>query len=513
MTDQKKDQEIIVNKKDELSEQELDQLASSTRIEGSTLDVHKDVHKQAGWIVPMAILILTLGFAWSAQAQSGTACSSCTATCTDQFPLQAECVGAGCGVQRANCIAECKKTCTNSKSASPPPNIYPKYLIMDIVYSPPGCSGSTVDKCATQGNVSYADNSSTGTKVSATSSFLAGTKVTVGTKDVWNASASFQDTNTDSTSETITKSKTFTLTDAATQDGVNHDLDEFVLLTDPVINLQYEENARTWSLGAFNWDAHILTITAGQLKNPSSMQTGLASQFSALGFTNSDFQTILSQDPFVNNPAAAIDPSRYSLTNLQLSYTPPSAAQCTNGLCPCVGQTEQLSNTTLDTIDQSAQSQYSVGLSAGGLGAVIGLTVDDTWTWTNTVATESTKQNSQTATLTVACPSPSYNGPVEMNIYWDGLYGTFLFVPALDTALVQQGVITSSAGQPAPAELVELAFDGKTYRTYSDYLGRYRFVMPSANAKSAPQEGELSVKGAKLTVPLGSTGITQFRMQ
>jgi hypothetical protein len=243
------------------------------------------------------------------------------------------------------------------------------------------------------------------------------------------------------------------------------------------------------------------------------MQAGLAEQFNALGFTNSDFQTILSQDPFANNPAAAINPDRYSLTSYQLSYLPPAATDCTNGTCACLTEGEQLSNSTLDTIDQSVENQYSVGVSTGGLGSLIGLSVDDTWTWTNTVTTENTKQDSQTVTLTVACPSPSYNGPVEMNIYWDVLYGTFLFVPVVDTALVQQGVITSSAGKPEPGDLVELALDGKTYRTYSDYRGRYRFVMPSANAKSAPKEGELSVKGEKLTVPLGSTGTTQFRMQ
>jgi hypothetical protein len=514
MTAEKRNHKITVNQKDELAEREPDQqepyqLVSNTRIEVSTLDVHK----RAVRIAAMAILILTLSFALRAQAQSGVACDSCSANCTDQFPLQAGCVGAGCGAKRAACVAQCKKTCTNVKPTSPPSNIYPKFVILDIVYAPPGCSGSTVDKCVPQGSVSYASNSTTGTKLSASSSFLAGTKVTVGVKDVWNASASFQDTATDSTSETITKSKTFTLSGSGTQDGVDHDLDEFVLLTDPVINLQYGENSIKWSLGAFNWDAHILIVTAGQLKNPSVMQAGLASQFNSLGFTNSDFQTILSQDPFVNNPAAAIDSGRYSLTAYQLSYTPPDPAECTNGVCPCVTEGEQLSNTTLDTIDNSFQSQYSVGLSSGGLGSLIGLTVDDTWTWTNTVTTENTQQNSQTATLTVACPSPSYNGPVAMNIYWDALYGTFLFAPVVDTVLMQQGVITSSAGKPEPGDLVELAFNGKTYRTFADYRGRYRFVMPSANANSAPAQGELSVKGEQRTVPLRSAATTEVRLQ
>lgn len=484
---------------------------SVAKIEVSTLNAHK----QTGWVTSLTILILSLTLALPARAQSDVSCEKCTASCTDRYPLQPDCTGSGCNVQRTNCIAECEKPCNKTTTAtSPPPNVYPKYVILDIVYAPPGCSGTTVDKCAAEGNVSYTNNSSTGTKLSATSSFLAGTKVTVGVKDVWNASASFQATSTDSTSETLTKSKSFNLADPGTQDGVNHDEDEFVLLTDPVINLAYPaEGSIKWSLGAFNWDANILTVSAGQLKNPSSMQPGLTKQFNSLGFTNSDFQTILSQDPFANNPAAAVDPNRYSLTTYQLSYTPPDPTECTNGLCPCVSQQEQLTNATLDTVDSSIQTQYSVGLSAGGLGSLIGLTVDDTWTWTNTVATENTKQDSQSATLTVACPSVNYTGPVEMAIYWDGLYGTFLFVPVVDEALLQQGVVTNSAGKPASGELVELTLNNKTYRTYSDYRGRYRFALSSEQAKSAPKEGVLSVKGQKRTVPLASTATTELRMQ
>lgn len=484
---------------------------STARIEVSTLDAHR----KSGWVAPIALLILLLGFGSPAQAQSGVPCYSCKASCMDQFPIVAGCTGAGCGTKQANCVAQCQKTCSKDTSYSTPPsNIYPKFVILDVLYAPPGCSGTTVDKCAQQGAVSYTDNSSTGTKVSATNSFQAGTKVTVGVKDVWNASASFQATSSDSTSETVTKAKSSGLAVSATQDGVNHDEDEFVLLTDPVINLEYPaQGSIKWSLGAFNWDAHILIVSAGQLKNPSSMQAGLASQFNTLGFTNADFQTILSQDPFANNPAAAIDPNRYSLTNTQLSYTPPDPSQCTNGLCPCAAQPESLTNTTLDTVDRSVQTQYSVGVSAGGLSSLIGLTVDDTWTWTSTVATENTKQDSQSATLTVACPSVNYAGPVEMNIYWDGLYGTFLFVPVVDFALLQQGVVTNSAGKPASGQLVELAFGGKTYRTYSDYRGRYRFGMSSAQARTAPKEGVLSVKGQKRTVPLGATATIELAMQ
>jgi len=502
-----------------------------------------DTCRQASLVTPAAILILILGFAWQAQAQPGIPCFSCAGSCTDEFPSQPGCRGAECGAARAACIARCERTCAKP---APPVTINPRYLILSLLYSPPGCTNSSADKCNPQGSVAYADNSSTGTKVSTGSSFQEASKVSVGIKDLWNASAGFQITASDSTTETVTKTRGLTLGTQGTSDGVDHNQDQFVLFTDPVVIVGQTASSTLWSLAASGGSFNSLPITVADLKNPSKSAAG--KQLIALGFTNTDFQTILAQDPFASdratvNPLPAVEarvaavrtpviagrlpvagggtpvnpdqfPNRYVFTGLQLGYVPPDAGACTNGACPCVTSQYTISNTTLDAGDTSFQTQYSVSLSIGGLGKLpdIGLESDSSFTWTNTATQENTTQNGQTATLTLACPSPTYTGPVEVDVYLDAVYGTFLFFPVVDTDLIvlHQGTITNGAGKPVAGEGVTLAFDGKTYRTFTDYRGRYRFTAPKA--KAVPNQGQINIKGVLHTVGLRSPARAEFRI-
>jgi hypothetical protein len=468
-----------------------------------------NVRKQASRLVPAAILILTLNFGFHAQGQTGIPCSDCTASCTDEFPAPPGCRGAACGAQRAACIAKCERAC----KPGPPVQIHPRYLVLTLLYAPPGCSGSTTDKCSVQGNVSYGSSASNGTQVSATASFQRGDKVGVGS-EVASQTQDFQITTTDSTSETVTKTQGLTLSLPATQDGVIHDLDQFILLTDPVVTIQQTGSAALWSLGVSGGSFDIFPVTVGELRNPSTMLPDVARHLAALGFTNADFQTILKLDPFAN-ASTSVDPSqfptRYTFTGLQLGYEPPNPLTCTNGLCPCVNTQYPMSNETDGTIASSFQTQYSVTDSVGSLKNT-GLVSETSFTWTATAALSNTVKNTQTATLTLACPSSAYGGPVTMNVYWDSLFGSFEFAPVADNIVVQQGAVTTTAGKVAAGEPVSLEYDGQTLRTFTDYRGHYKFVMPSAKAKPVPKEGVLSLKGEKRTVALRSTTVTEFRI-
>lgn len=465
-----------------------------------------NVRKQAGRFALLPLLMLSSVWPSYADGSTGQCEANCRPQCADEFPQTPGC--RTCATQLQACIARCVKQC----QPRPPVLINPKYLVLTLLYAPPGCTGSSVDRCPVQGSVAYGATSSTGTKISTTSSFQESDKVTVGIKDVFSASAGFQITASDGTSETVTKTQALTLGTQATKDGVDHDLDEFVLLTDPVVSIQQTSAAALWSLALAGGSFNTTNLTVGELKNPSSMPPDVARHLAALGFTNSDFQTILSLDPFAFG-ATSVDPLRYTDTGLQLGYEPPPANTCTNGLCPCVTAQYPISNTLLNAVNQSFSTQYSVGLSGGALGTKgLGLVSDSSFTWTNTAASENSQQGSQTATLALACPSPNYNGPVSMSVYWDGIYGSFLFVPVPDSVVVQQGTVTSAAGAAMRGVPVTLAFGGKTYRTFTDYRGHYGFLLPSSATKSLPATGVVSVKSVQQTAPLHSATATRIRV-
>jgi hypothetical protein len=53
---------------------------------------------------------------------------------------------------------------------------------------------------------------------------------------------------------------------------------------------------------------------------------------------------------------------------------------------------------------------------------------DTTLTWTNSTTNSSSTDSTQSAAVTIACPSVSYTDPkIDVAVYWDSLYGTFLF--------------------------------------------------------------------------------------
>jgi len=114
----------------------------------------------------------------------------------------------------------------------------------------------------------------------------------------------------------------------------------------------------------------------------------------------------------------------------------------------------------------------------------------------------------------VACPSPTYTGPEEMGIYWDSLYGSFMFAPLdlTSSVVIHKGTVTNAAGKPVAGEPVNLELDGKTYRTYTDYHGNYQFVTAAENVHRLPISGIVTVKGLQQTTPLRSATIAQFRV-
>jgi hypothetical protein len=342
----------------------------------------------------------------------------------------------------------------------------PKFLVLSVIYAPPGQS-SSVDygsSTATGSNTSF-DSSYKDQKSMTTSLQLGpGIKSTTLTAT---KTGSFTQTQDVSGSITLNKTTGFDVVapgPANSTDGINHDYDLILLWLNPVVNLNVASSGTTATWTGYTFDANdpanevdIVPVYVAWLKNPSTMPPGVANSLARTwaqppadgqgpGLNGNDFIQILARDPFANG-ATAIDPTRFDLTGQTLSFAPP-----VNGGAPLTqGITLQYQNTSKQ--GTKATDQYKTSYSVEITSSIAGffkatLTDTTTLTWTNTVAQSSTQTSGQTAKLALTGPSSSYNGPTDVQVYQDNVYGTFMFAfvpekPALD-------IWASPATQTAP---------------------------------------------------------------
>jgi hypothetical protein len=416
---------------------------------------------------------------------------------------------------RAECIRNCRTECTK---APPVTFLRPRYLVMSILYAPPGCTSTDTARCAATSSVEYAQSSSNGTKMSTTSAWKTGMSVTVNAKlpaGPFEASAGFTVSQSDSTSRTLSKSETLTLKVAGNADGVNHGQDRFVLLLNPVVAVTVQGSQVAWNVGHTGSSAQLFEVFASELKDPSTMRPPVASQLQALGFTNDDFQTILSADPFA--AGSPVDPARYVPTTWTFPYEPALASSdCNGGVCSCVSFTQALKNDLQTEHATGGSLEFAVSMSETvGIGLISTLKHTTTFGTTNSASTANTTGSSQSATATVVCPSTTYTGPVFMDVLWDTVYGSFVFTP-LELAAkttVQRGTIVDAAGRPARAERVDLTVAGRTFHTFTDRNGGYRVVVGKKQIGSAVKTGTLTVKGKTQKVTLFANEPTVIRLK
>src|ERR1700733_5759513 len=266
------------------------------------------------------------------------------------------------------CLAQCQLKCYKCQAAVEA--VSPKYFVLGLVYSPPGCTSTAAQSCTTPSTVDYLAGSTMGTKVSMEHAFESSVDFKFdasfnlgndakATQIGARASGGYSDTPSDTNSTTISKTNTLEIKATGNADGVNHDQDEFILLLNPAIAIQqipvFNTEQQCISAGTLNWyfgvnpaalngQAARYNLSVGELKNPQSMPVDVAQQLQALKFTNDDFQTILSLDPFANG-STAIDPTRFSPTTTGFPYEPtPQGAACNNGKCTCLSLQQAIKN-------------------------------------------------------------------------------------------------------------------------------------------------------------------------
>jgi hypothetical protein len=205
------------------------------------------------------------------------------------------------------------------------------------------------------------------------------------------------------------------------------------------------------------------------------------------------------------------DPNRYLPTTFILPYEPPL-----NPLDMCPAVTATLKNEFASENDKSTSEDYTVTADMSvGVKDVWGLKVDGQMTWTSGETDSSTQDNTQSASLTLVCPSASYNGPTVFQVYWDKLFQTFVLVPFVPGTgdIVEQGKVVNAAGKPVVGEIVNFRFGDRIYHTVTTSKGTYKFFVLKGLRRSRAQNGTLLVRDKEIKISIPSKSPTTVRIQ
>lgn len=375
-------------------------------------------------------------------------------------------------------------TPTPTPTPPPPPStptpipgaLGPKYLVLTVTYAPPG----------SQSHVEYSNSTMRGTSNSMSHSFTTDTtwsaSLTAGWESIhgvdgfdshitvgYTGEVEQESENSTSFDVNFTNASSTTLFGPSNSAvGLDHDQDLIWIWLNPVV--LYDVNSDTnFTWKGFGYDlrdpvntADILGIPVKYLNGHATMPANLAAVLQRTwapaircsstdpacgtdgtkspGLTASDFADILKADPFtdpsylVNVPVGSTCTAdhRFCHTNNQnLQYLPPPPggqpiSQVYTLTYEAVA-TEGLTATTTTSQDYSAEFGVSANLAITKF--ELKLAGDKKLTWEDKVGAEATQQAQQTATATITGPeaSDNYTGPVQLDVFQDNVYGTFMF--------------------------------------------------------------------------------------
>ena len=454
----------------------------------------------------MRVAVSILAFTFSTEAfalcKEGT-----VAKCTiNGKPGEKECTGLG--------WSACLPT-----TEPPPPvtgTVDPKYLILNVIYAPPGTKASAPGQTASS-LVNYGADSTAGTTTSGAKSYKAdysvtasvsggflctGDKCTIGASGGGSYEYSTNHTHTDAMDIKKTTSSSVQVNGPGV-DGVDHGSDTIWLLLRPKLDVTVAGKDITWTFDNSSNDPSAANIPifvyVDHLKNPAKMQSDAPTTFrelQAAGLTTQDFPDILKADPLagcappvlelarIARPPTGISPPcnpvipaapRYVNAHQTFPYEPPHDANSTVPL-----QTFAVDNATVSTQTDSDETVNKVGVTAEGSFNFLtvwkaSLKTDDSWTWTSTNSTATSTGDTQKMSLTIGGPAFGYSGAGFIAVYYDTLYKTFAFMPFDISANTLHGVILDRTKKPVAAKLVTATVRGVTYRTYTNSEGEYRF--------------------------------------
>jgi hypothetical protein len=444
-------------------------------------------------------------------------------------------------------------------TCGPQSAITAQYAVTNLTYGPPGCTPNSAPggyNCKPGSYVQYT-GSTAGSMSTTLSSSVASAYTLSVTLNPTNfggiipisvgggASGNLTSTTTQGTSETVSKTSSFSLLWPPgglpiSNDGLNHDDDLITILTNPGAifvtwnNPFNQQRIVTWTLGYRGPIATILNLPVGGLRCLLGSTGGyalMALQFVPcgptdvlppnivhdltvnLGLTVDDFYNIATIDPYWNYGTYQIpqipgnDP-RYTLEPIySFPYGSPFLLDGDWDCPDDIGQT--ISNQTINTSTVGDTKSYAVGYTVtAGIPNFLNFTGGKTITWTNTVSQQNMTTRSNSAFAYVGCASVNWGNSAtnydEVYPYYDVELGTFMFYlgyasqPPPGAKLVSSGQVLDSFGQPAPGLKLELVYATATYGTFSDSHGNFHFY--SRDDLIGPATAQLSVIGPGKTV-------------
>jgi len=103
-----------------------------------------------------------------------------------------------------------------------------------------------------------------------------------------------------------------------------------------------------------------------------------------------------------------------------------------------------------DSTTHTVTVQYTVGASATDpIAEDLSLKVADQLQWTITNSYELISTDTASASVVIFGPSIGYTGPIDLLIYWDTIFHSFMSAfPAATLLVVAAGTILDNLGQP-----------------------------------------------------------------
>ena len=474
----------------------------------------------------LAVVVWLLPVSAGAQRCSGNPTVGCT---------NAGAVCSSAGVPHGHCtnvegLPRGERECVCAGSPPPPPTLplSPKYVVGAIVYAPPGCTSSTPNTaCSQPGLVDYSGGSSMGSKITIADSFKNGVKVTASFGSViggGDASFGWSRTTGDTSFASLTKSGSLEIKVPGNGDGINHDQDMVELLLNPTVTLSKDGPNIFWQPGYSGDAAARYEVYISELRNPATMRPDVARELAKAGLNGKDFKTIRCLDVFAgpgvrghggalpdycdlaansgHSAPAGLDLNRFRPTTWILPYEPPLHA---GDLCPSI--TATLKNEYASEDAKSTQDEYSVSADMSvGVDKIWNVKMEGQMTWTSGETDTSSQGSTQSAALTLVCPSVGYTGPTQFQVFWDVVYATFVFMPYDPSAMqiTQRGVVVDHEGKPLAGVPVDLQYGRHMYHTFTTSSGRYSFIGLKRLANPSVQSGTISVRAVRQEVGLRS---------
>ncbi len=449
---------------------------------------------------------------------------------------------------------------------APTGHVFPAYYIFTLIYAPPGCTPAPDPgyDCGSQSSISYGSDSTNGTTTTIENSLESNTELEAKYEPI-TTSLGYDETSTNEDEVEVKKTSSASLdypgSGSVGGDGVNHDFDIFYLIVNPSVAVSgwhdpvTGQNHAQWSLGTKNGAPAVpRRVEVAQLRcalagvgprpggasntgvndgtnydptgscqtNPHLWMTGAPNEDASgpngflPGLTYDDYKQILSQDPFWNAgiyqdlviPANLT--GRYERQSMNFDYSPPGGPD--GKTCP--KQEHEINDDSTDTLSNTEEQAYKASMAIEPDMGDVDVTLTQEMTFTNKTTHEKMTEHSEKATADVYCPSAGWTGNgqglYDVAVYYDNLYGTFMF--GLSDHLGRKlsiGTVKDADGDQVPHQPLTLTVGNRTYGGFSHTNGTFE-IPARSNDGNVSGPGTLFAGAVSQAVDVGSN--TQVAM-